>query len=160
MPHGNSPRSHPHILFHPMIKVHGPRPLPSTHSPVPTLGVALCSHCSIPEVFSLTLLRPGPGLQVLGSAQAQGRGTTCPTWLPRRQGLATIKHLAAILAHAAAHPPLCLSFQLKVDEFESNVNEIKDPYPSADFPGKTCPWQGSRKAGEALHRGGARTPAA
>ncbi|NXQ80452.1 CAC1S protein, partial [Nyctibius grandis] len=24
---------------------------------------------------------------------------------------------------------------LKVDEFESNVNEIKDPYPSADFPG-------------------------
>uniref|UniRef100_A0A8B9CBN2 Voltage-dependent L-type calcium channel subunit alpha n=1 Tax=Anser brachyrhynchus TaxID=132585 RepID=A0A8B9CBN2_9AVES len=26
-------------------------------------------------------------------------------------------------------------FQLKVDEFESNVNEIKDPYPSADFPG-------------------------
>uniref|UniRef100_A0A8C9MJ67 Voltage-dependent L-type calcium channel subunit alpha n=1 Tax=Serinus canaria TaxID=9135 RepID=A0A8C9MJ67_SERCA len=25
--------------------------------------------------------------------------------------------------------------QLKVDEFESNVNEIKDPYPSADFPG-------------------------
>ncbi|MGH0191234.1 UNVERIFIED_CONTAM: hypothetical protein FKN15_058454, partial [Acipenser sinensis] len=22
-----------------------------------------------------------------------------------------------------------------VDEFESNVNEIKDPYPSADFPG-------------------------
>uniref|UniRef100_A0A8C5JP89 Voltage-dependent L-type calcium channel subunit alpha n=1 Tax=Junco hyemalis TaxID=40217 RepID=A0A8C5JP89_JUNHY len=40
------------------------------------------------------------------------------------------------LARAAAHPPLCLSlFQLKVDEFESNVNEIKDPYPSADFPG-------------------------
>uniref|UniRef100_A0A8D0E789 Voltage-dependent L-type calcium channel subunit alpha n=1 Tax=Salvator merianae TaxID=96440 RepID=A0A8D0E789_SALMN len=27
------------------------------------------------------------------------------------------------------------SVQLKVDEFESNVNEIKDPYPSADFPG-------------------------
>ncbi|XP_068020803.1 voltage-dependent L-type calcium channel subunit alpha-1S isoform X4 [Melanerpes formicivorus] len=25
--------------------------------------------------------------------------------------------------------------KLKVDEFESNVNEIKDPYPSADFPG-------------------------
>ncbi|KAG9465153.1 hypothetical protein GDO78_018806 [Eleutherodactylus coqui] len=24
---------------------------------------------------------------------------------------------------------------LKIDEFESNVNEIKDPYPSADFPG-------------------------
>uniref|UniRef100_A0A8C5T212 Voltage-dependent L-type calcium channel subunit alpha n=1 Tax=Laticauda laticaudata TaxID=8630 RepID=A0A8C5T212_LATLA len=27
------------------------------------------------------------------------------------------------------------TFGLKVDEFESNVNEIKDPYPSADFPG-------------------------
>lgn len=27
--------------------------------------------------------------------------------------------------------------QLKVDEFESNVNEIKDPFPPADFPGKT-----------------------
>ncbi|NXE29013.1 CAC1S protein, partial [Ardeotis kori] len=25
--------------------------------------------------------------------------------------------------------------KLKVDEFESSVNEIKDPYPSADFPG-------------------------
>ncbi|XP_040193668.1 voltage-dependent L-type calcium channel subunit alpha-1S isoform X1 [Rana temporaria] len=25
--------------------------------------------------------------------------------------------------------------RLKIDEFESNVNEIKDPYPSADFPG-------------------------
>lgn len=45
-------------------------------------------------------------------------------------------------------------FQLKVDEFESNVNEIKDPYPSADFPGKACPWQGSRKAEEALQRDG------
>uniref|UniRef100_A0AAR2LUV4 Voltage-dependent L-type calcium channel subunit alpha n=1 Tax=Pygocentrus nattereri TaxID=42514 RepID=A0AAR2LUV4_PYGNA len=27
------------------------------------------------------------------------------------------------------------SEQLKVDEFESNVNEIKDPFPPADFPG-------------------------
>lgn len=26
--------------------------------------------------------------------------------------------------------------QLKVDEFEFNVNEIKDPFPPADFPGK------------------------
>lgn len=26
--------------------------------------------------------------------------------------------------------------QLKVDEFESNVNEIKDPFPPADFPGE------------------------
>uniref|UniRef100_A0A667HYX6 Voltage-dependent L-type calcium channel subunit alpha n=1 Tax=Lynx canadensis TaxID=61383 RepID=A0A667HYX6_LYNCA len=25
---------------------------------------------------------------------------------------------------------------LKIDEFESNVNEVKDPYPSADFPGE------------------------
>lgn len=25
--------------------------------------------------------------------------------------------------------------KLKVDEFEANVNEVKDPYPSADFPG-------------------------
>lgn len=29
-----------------------------------------------------------------------------------------------------------LNFQLKIDEFESNVNEIKDPFPPADFPGK------------------------
>lgn len=28
--------------------------------------------------------------------------------------------------------------QLKIDEFESNVNEVKDPFPPADFPGKTC----------------------
>ncbi|NXR95946.1 CAC1S protein, partial [Hypocryptadius cinnamomeus] len=43
---------------------------------------------------------------------------------------------AKVSSDGAAHPPLCLSlFQLKVDEFESNVNEIKDPYPSADFPG-------------------------
>uniref|UniRef100_A0A8D3E996 Voltage-dependent L-type calcium channel subunit alpha n=1 Tax=Scophthalmus maximus TaxID=52904 RepID=A0A8D3E996_SCOMX len=26
-------------------------------------------------------------------------------------------------------------FQLKIDEFESNVNEVKDPFPPADFPG-------------------------
>ena len=34
---------------------------------------------------------------------------------------------------------LSISFtnlQLKVDEFEFNVNEIKDPFPPADFPGK------------------------
>ena len=30
----------------------------------------------------------------------------------------------------------CLFEQLKVDEFEANVNEIKDPFPPADFPGK------------------------
>ena len=28
-----------------------------------------------------------------------------------------------------------LFFQLKVDEFESHVNEVKDPFPPADFPG-------------------------
>uniref|UniRef100_A0A8C8BSN2 Voltage-dependent L-type calcium channel subunit alpha n=1 Tax=Otus sunia TaxID=257818 RepID=A0A8C8BSN2_9STRI len=39
--------------------------------------------------------------------------------------------------HTQLHVLLSVSplFQLKVDEFESNVNEIKDPYPSADFPG-------------------------
>lgn len=30
----------------------------------------------------------------------------------------------------------CPFRQLKIDEFESNVNEVKDPYPSADFPGE------------------------
>lgn len=29
-------------------------------------------------------------------------------------------------------------FQLKVDEFESNVNEVKDPFPPDDFPGNKC----------------------
>lgn len=29
------------------------------------------------------------------------------------------------------------NLQLKIDEFESNVNEIKDPFPPADFPGKS-----------------------
>lgn len=32
---------------------------------------------------------------------------------------------------------LSLFLQLKIDEFESNVNEVKDPFPPADFPGKT-----------------------
>lgn len=32
---------------------------------------------------------------------------------------------------------LCSFRQLKIDEFESNVNEVKDPYPSADFPGES-----------------------
>ncbi len=30
----------------------------------------------------------------------------------------------------------CFCLQLKIDEFESNVNEVKDPFPPADFPGK------------------------
>uniref|UniRef100_A0A671PJU7 Voltage-dependent L-type calcium channel subunit alpha n=1 Tax=Sinocyclocheilus anshuiensis TaxID=1608454 RepID=A0A671PJU7_9TELE len=29
----------------------------------------------------------------------------------------------------------CFCLQLKIDEFESNVNEVKDPFPPADFPG-------------------------
>lgn len=29
----------------------------------------------------------------------------------------------------------CLVVQLKIDEFESNVNEVKDPFPPDDFPG-------------------------
>uniref|UniRef100_A0A671X5Q9 Voltage-dependent L-type calcium channel subunit alpha n=1 Tax=Sparus aurata TaxID=8175 RepID=A0A671X5Q9_SPAAU len=29
----------------------------------------------------------------------------------------------------------CFLFQLKIDEFESNVNEVKDPFPPDDFPG-------------------------
>lgn len=34
----------------------------------------------------------------------------------------------------------CLVIQLKIDEFESNVNEVKDPFPPDDFPGpgKIC----------------------
>lgn len=31
----------------------------------------------------------------------------------------------------------CFFFQLKIDEFESNVNEVKDPFPPNDFPGNT-----------------------
>lgn len=51
--------------------------------------------------------------------------------------------------HMQLHVLLSVSplFQLKVDEFESNVNEIKDPYPSADFPGKTCPGRAAGKLG-------------
>lgn len=30
-----------------------------------------------------------------------------------------------------------IHMQLKIDEFESNVNEIKDPFPPADFPGES-----------------------
>uniref|UniRef100_A0A8C3GQM3 Voltage-dependent L-type calcium channel subunit alpha n=1 Tax=Cairina moschata TaxID=8855 RepID=A0A8C3GQM3_CAIMO len=37
-------------------------------------------------------------------------------------------------AHLCVFLSVSPLFQLKVDEFESNVNEIKDPYPSADFP--------------------------
>ncbi|XP_075766597.1 voltage-dependent L-type calcium channel subunit alpha-1S isoform X2 [Pelodiscus sinensis] len=43
--------------------------------------------------------------------------------------------LAKKLEQKAKAEGIPTTAQLKVDEFESNVNEIKDPYPSADFPG-------------------------
>uniref|UniRef100_A0A8C2T0I0 Voltage-dependent L-type calcium channel subunit alpha n=1 Tax=Coturnix japonica TaxID=93934 RepID=A0A8C2T0I0_COTJA len=43
--------------------------------------------------------------------------------------------LARKLEQKAKGEGIPTTAKLKVDEFESNVNEIKDPYPSADFPG-------------------------
>ncbi|XP_029856423.1 voltage-dependent L-type calcium channel subunit alpha-1S isoform X5 [Aquila chrysaetos chrysaetos] len=43
--------------------------------------------------------------------------------------------LAKKLEQKAKGEGISTTAKLKVDEFESNVNEIKDPYPSADFPG-------------------------
>nr|XP_015197992.1 PREDICTED: voltage-dependent L-type calcium channel subunit alpha-1S isoform X1 [Lepisosteus oculatus] len=43
--------------------------------------------------------------------------------------------LAKKLEQKAKGESIPTTAKLKVDEFESNVNEIKDPYPSADFPG-------------------------
>ncbi|XP_019401893.1 PREDICTED: voltage-dependent L-type calcium channel subunit alpha-1S [Crocodylus porosus] len=43
--------------------------------------------------------------------------------------------LAKKLEQKAKGEGIPTTAKLKVDEFESNVNEIKDPYPSADFPG-------------------------
>ncbi|CAI5777478.1 voltage-dependent L-type calcium channel subunit alpha-1S isoform X1 [Podarcis lilfordi] len=43
--------------------------------------------------------------------------------------------LAKKLEQKAKGEGMPTTAKLKVDEFESNVNEIKDPYPSADFPG-------------------------
>uniref|UniRef100_A0A8C0IXF0 Voltage-dependent L-type calcium channel subunit alpha n=1 Tax=Chelonoidis abingdonii TaxID=106734 RepID=A0A8C0IXF0_CHEAB len=43
--------------------------------------------------------------------------------------------LAKKLEQKAKAEGIPTTAKLKVDEFESNVNEIKDPYPSADFPG-------------------------
>ncbi|KAG2468021.1 voltage-dependent L-type calcium channel subunit alpha-1S-like isoform X1 [Polypterus senegalus] len=43
--------------------------------------------------------------------------------------------LAKKLEQKARGEGIPTTAKLKVDEFESNVNEIKDPYPSADFPG-------------------------
>uniref|UniRef100_A0A8D0H471 Voltage-dependent L-type calcium channel subunit alpha n=1 Tax=Sphenodon punctatus TaxID=8508 RepID=A0A8D0H471_SPHPU len=43
--------------------------------------------------------------------------------------------LAKRLEQKAKGEGIPTTAKLKVDEFESNVNEIKDPYPSADFPG-------------------------
>ncbi|XP_013922794.1 PREDICTED: voltage-dependent L-type calcium channel subunit alpha-1S, partial [Thamnophis sirtalis] len=42
--------------------------------------------------------------------------------------------LAKKLEQKAKGEGIPTTAKLKVDEFESNVNEIKDPYPSADFP--------------------------
>ncbi|KAG8589004.1 hypothetical protein GDO81_006208, partial [Engystomops pustulosus] len=43
--------------------------------------------------------------------------------------------LAKKLEQKAKVDGISTTAKLKIDEFESNVNEIKDPYPSADFPG-------------------------
>ncbi|XP_043932539.1 voltage-dependent L-type calcium channel subunit alpha-1S isoform X2 [Protopterus annectens] len=43
--------------------------------------------------------------------------------------------LAKKLEQKAKGEGIPTTAKLKIDEFESNVNEIKDPYPSADFPG-------------------------
>ncbi|KAM6044576.1 voltage-dependent L-type calcium channel subunit alpha-1S isoform 2-T2 [Chlamydotis macqueenii] len=43
--------------------------------------------------------------------------------------------LAKKLEQKAKGEGIPTTAKLKVDEFESSVNEIKDPYPSADFPG-------------------------
>ncbi|XP_001368057.3 voltage-dependent L-type calcium channel subunit alpha-1S isoform X1 [Monodelphis domestica] len=43
--------------------------------------------------------------------------------------------LAKKLEQKARGEGIPTTAKLKVDEFESNVNEVKDPYPSADFPG-------------------------
>ncbi|KAM6398854.1 voltage-dependent L-type calcium channel subunit alpha-1S isoform 3-T3 [Rhynochetos jubatus] len=43
--------------------------------------------------------------------------------------------LAKKLEQKAKGEGIPTTAKLRVDEFESNVNEIKDPYPSADFPG-------------------------
>ncbi|NXY38720.1 CAC1S protein, partial [Pomatorhinus ruficollis] len=60
----------------------------------------------------------------------------------RKMSRCCLSHVASKMGgsgywHLQLHILLSVSplFQLKVDEFESNVNEIKDPYPSADFPG-------------------------
>ncbi|KAM4050275.1 voltage-dependent L-type calcium channel subunit alpha-1S isoform 2-T2 [Anomaloglossus baeobatrachus] len=43
--------------------------------------------------------------------------------------------LAKKLEQKAKQEGIPTTAKLKIDEFESNVNEVKDPYPSADFPG-------------------------
>lgn len=106
------------------------------------------SPCSIVGQGSMCLVLYGPNAETLFGPhhfQDDRVWPTCNIWQQ--------------YWHTQLHVLLSVSplFQLKVDEFESNVNEIKDPYPSADFPGKTCLWQGSRKAGETLQRDGAST---
>lgn len=156
MPHGESARSYPMSY-----SSHGigawPQALAQRTFPCPILLVLLFaqivaslryfpSPCSILGQDSMCLVLYGPNaetLLALHDFQEDRVWPTCSIW---QQYWHTKLHVLSI-------SPL---FQLKVDEFESNVNEIKDPYPSADFPGKMCPWQPSRKGGEELQRDGAR----
>uniref|UniRef100_A0AAY4D7J0 Voltage-dependent L-type calcium channel subunit alpha n=1 Tax=Denticeps clupeoides TaxID=299321 RepID=A0AAY4D7J0_9TELE len=59
------------------------------------------------------------------------RGTVSEKSEEEKEKLA--KKLAEQRAKAAEGMPT--TAKLKVDEFESNVNEVKDPFPAADFPG-------------------------
>lgn len=128
-----------HILFHPwhicVARGSCPAHIPISHP--------LSSDCSIPSPdsklgqHSTCLVLHGPNAEMLLVPHGFQNERVWPS--------------GTCSCTFSSVSPL---FQLKVDEFESNVNEIKDPYPSADFPGKTCPWQGSRKAEEVLQRGG------
>lgn len=156
MPHGESARSYPMSY-----STHGigawPQAFAQHTFPCPILLVLLFAQIVaslryFPSPYSilgqdsmcLVLYRPNAEtLLALHDFQEDRVWPTCSIW---QQYWHTQLHVLSV-------SPL---FQLKVDEFESNVNEIKDPYPSADFPGKMCPWQHSRKAGEELQRDGAR----
>lgn len=60
---------------------------------------------------------------------------TCQFW--PRQLIFKIRNYILTKHINLIHVFLYINLQLKVDEFESNVNEIKDPFPPADFPGET-----------------------
>lgn len=66
----------------------------------------------------------------------------------KMEGMPTTAKVAGVTLRAARwswteagfNKSFLLSFvlsrlQLKIDEFESNVNEVKDPFPPDDFPG-------------------------